>query len=133
MTYLMNICLACGLIIIAGIVKFMRSQVGPASKELKSVSDFESFVAKEDVAIVAFLANKDSKLDKTYQKVADKLREKSRFGHASSADILKKASQKEDTLVLFRPKQLTNKFEPDTLVYSGAFDVEDIQNWVNKN
>lgn len=117
----------------AGIVKFMRSQVGPASKELKSVSDFEAFVAKDDVAIIAFLAEKDSKLEKTFQKVADKLREKSRFGLTSNADVLKKASQKEDTLVLYRPKQLANKFEPDTLVYSGAIDVEDIQKWVTEN
>lgn len=39
----------CGL---DGIVKYMRSQVGPASKELKSASDFESFIAKDDVAII---------------------------------------------------------------------------------
>lgn len=89
-----------------GIVKFMRSQVGPASKELKSVSDFESFTAKDDVAIVAFLAEKDSKLEKTFQKVSDVLREKARFGHSSSGDVAKKASQKVDSLVLYRPKQL---------------------------
>lgn len=116
-----------------GIVKFMRSQVGPASKELKSVSDFESFIAKDDVAIVAFLAEKDSKLEKTYQKISDTLREKARFGHSSVGAVSKKASQKADTLVIYRPKQLANKFEPDTLVYDGAFDSEDIQKWVKSN
>lgn len=116
-----------------GIVKFMRSQVGPASKELKATSDFEAFTSKDDVAIVAFLAEKDSKLEKVYQKVADKLREKARFGHTNKPDILKKASQKADTLVLYRPKQLANKFEPDVAVYSGAIDKDDLQKFVEDN
>jgi protein disulfide isomerase family A protein 3 len=116
-----------------GIVKFMRSQVGPASKELKSASDFESFIAKDDVAIIAFLAEKDSKLEKTFQKVSDVLREKARFGHSNNGAVVKKAAQKADTLVLYRPKQLSNKFEPDTLVYDGAFDSADIQKWVKDN
>jgi protein disulfide isomerase family A protein 3 len=111
----------------------MRSQVGPASKELKSVSDFESFIAKDDTAVVAFYAEKDSKLEKTFQKVTDKLREKSRFGHSSNKDILKKASQKADTLVLYRPKNLNNKFEPSSVAYEGAFDTEDIQKWIEDN
>ena len=33
----------------------MRSQVGPAAKELKTVEDYEAFVDKIDVAAVAFL------------------------------------------------------------------------------
>lgn len=111
----------------------MRSQVGPASKELKSASDFEGFIAKDDVAIVAFFAEKDSKLEKSFQKASDKLREKARFGHSNSADVLKKASQKADTLVLYRPKNLQNKFEPATLVYDGAIDTADIQKWVEDN
>jgi len=115
-----------------GIVKFMRSQVGPASKELKSAGDFESFKSKDDVGIVAFLA-KDSKLEKTFLKVSDALREKARFGHSSDSDVIKKASQKADTLVLYRPKSLSNKFEPDVVVYDGAIDSTDIQNWVKEN
>ena len=107
----------------------MRSQVGPASKDLKTVADFESFISKEDVGVVAFFA-KDSKLEKTFLKVADKLREKARFGFTSLADVIKKAKQKEDTLVLYRPQQLANKFEPDFVVYDGAFDSADIEKFI---
>jgi len=114
-----------------GIVKYMRGQVGPASKELKSVADLETFLSKEDVGIVAFLAS-DSKLEKTYAKVADKLREKARFAYSSNADVIKKAAQKEDSVVLYRPKHLANKFEPDFVVYDGAFDREDIEKFVNQ-
>jgi protein disulfide isomerase family A protein 3 len=115
----------------SGIVKFMRSQVGPASKELKTVADYENFIGKEEVSIVGFLGD-DSKLEKTFSKVADKLREKARFGKTSNPDVLKKAGQKADTLVLYRPKQLANKFEPDSLVYDGAFDKDDIEKFVNQ-
>jgi protein disulfide isomerase family A protein 3 len=117
----------------AGIVKYMRSQVGPASKELKTADEFESFISKDDVAVVGFLAEKDSKLEKAFQKVSDKLRETARFGHSSSSAVLKKASQKADSLVLYRPKNLQNKFEPDTLVYDGAIENSDIEAWVKNN
>jgi len=115
-----------------GIVKYMRSQVGPASKELKTVEEFEAFISKDDVAVVGFLAESDSKLEKTLAKVADKLREKSRFGRTSNPEVLKKAGQAADTLVLYRPKQLANKFEPNSVVYSGAVDRDEIEKFVNQ-
>jgi protein disulfide isomerase family A protein 3 len=115
-----------------GIVKYMRSQVGPASKELKTVEDFEAFTSKDDVAVVGFLAESDSKLEKTLSKVADKLREKSRFGRTSNPEVLEKAGQAADTLVLYRPKQLANKFEPTAVVYDGAIDRDEIEKFINK-
>jgi len=116
-----------------GIVKHMRSQVGPASKELKTVEDLNTFLSKDDVGVIAFLSAKDSKLEKTFLKVSDKLREKVRFGHSSVPAVLSKAAQKEDTLVLFRPKLLANKFEPDTVVYDGELDKDDIEKFLTAN
>jgi protein disulfide isomerase family A protein 3 len=112
-----------------GIVKHMRSQVGPASKEFKTASEFKTFLEKDDVGVVAFLAA-DSKLEKTFTKVSDKLREKARFGRTNVPEVLKEAKQKEDTLVLYRPKHLANKFEPDFVVYDGAFDKDDIEKFI---
>jgi len=40
----------------AGIVKFLRSQVGPASKEIKTVEEYNTFIGKDDTGVVAFLA-----------------------------------------------------------------------------
>ena len=43
--------------IIDGIAKYMRSQVGPAYKDLKSAADFKTFVSKDEVGVVAFLVS----------------------------------------------------------------------------
>nr|CAD7411882.1 unnamed protein product [Timema cristinae] len=83
-----------------GIVKHMKSQVGPSSKDLNKDSELEEFINKEDVAVVGFF-EKESDLKSAFLKVADALREKVRFGHTSNRDLL-------DAVVLFRPKHLHN-------------------------
>jgi len=114
----------------AGIAKFLKSQVGPASKEIKSAQEFTSFIEKDDTGVFGFFAA-DSKLEKTFHKVADKLREKARFAHSSDSGVLKKASQKADTLVIYRPKIYSNKFEADFVVYDGAVDKDDVEKFIN--
>lgn len=77
----------------AGIVKHMQSQVGPSSKELSSLADLDKFTSKDDVAVVGCF-EKETDLKGAYLKVADKLREKVRFAHSSSKDILEKLGTK---------------------------------------
>jgi protein disulfide isomerase family A protein 3 len=38
-----------------------------------------------------------------------------------------------DAVVLFRPKHLHNKFEPNAVEYEGPGKKEDIESWINKN
>lgn len=75
-----------------GIVKYMRAQVGPSSKDLKSLKDFEDFVAKDEVAVVGFF-EKETDLKGSFLKLADKLREKVRFAHSSLPQVLKAIDQ----------------------------------------
>lgn len=75
-----------------GIVKYMKNQVGPASKEIKSVEDLEKFLASTETSIVGFFES-DTNLKKTFNKFADKNREKLRFGITSAADVLKKQGE----------------------------------------
>lgn len=73
-----------------GIVKYMRAQVGPSSKEVASVAELEKFLAAEkDVGVVGFFAT-ESDLKGAFLKLADKLREKVRFAHSTNKDVLKK-------------------------------------------
>lgn len=77
----------------AGIVKYMRAQVGPSSIDITSSQAFSDFIAKADVGIVGFFTS-DSDLKATFLKVADKMREKVRFGHTSAQSVLDKQSVK---------------------------------------
>ena len=104
----------------AGITKYMRSQVGPASKEVKTVAEAEAVLAKPEVVIFGFGAA-DSTIMKTFAKTADKLRESYMFAHSSEEAVLAKLGQKEG-VVLYRPNHLANKFEESTVSYTGSGD-----------
>lgn len=68
----------------------MKAQVGPSSKELTSVEELEKFIkAEPEVAVVGFF-EKESDLKAAFLKLADKLREKIRFGHSTYKDVLEK-------------------------------------------
>jgi len=111
-----------------GIVKFMAAQVGPASKAL-TAADFDKFLEKPEVAIVGF-AKEGSTMATAFAKLADKLREKYRFGHTSDAALLK--THGEDVIVLFRPKHLKNTFE-EAVVKTESTDRAEIEAFIKEN
>lgn len=76
----------------AGIVKYMRAQVGPPSKDLKTVEAFDAFLKVQEGAVVGLFTEK-SALEEVFVKYAEQQREKLRFGHSSDKDVLKKAKQ----------------------------------------
>jgi protein disulfide isomerase family A protein 3 len=77
----------------AGIAKYMKAQVGPSSQELSSVADLEDFISKDDIAVVGFF-EKETDLKGAFLKLADKLRERARFGHSTTKAVLEKAGHK---------------------------------------
>ncbi|XP_017782857.1 PREDICTED: protein disulfide-isomerase A3 [Nicrophorus vespilloides] len=114
-----------------GIVKYMKAQVGPSSKELTSMADFEKFLTVEkDVSVVGFF-EKESSLKAAFLKLANKEREKIRFAHSSFSDVLATKGYK-DNVVLYRPKHLSNKFEEDFVVFSDS-NVDKLHNFITKN
>ena len=116
----------------AGITKYMRSQVGPASKEVKTEAEAEAVLAKPEVVIFGFGAA-DSAIMKTFAKTADKLREDYMFAHTSAEAVMTKLGQSEG-VVLYRPKHLANKFEEATVTYSGnADDKATLASWIAGN
>lgn len=74
---------------LAGIVKYMKAQTGPASKDLLTVDDIEKYLKVQETSVIG-LFEKESDLKTVFLKYADKYREKLRFGHSSAADVLKK-------------------------------------------
>jgi protein disulfide-isomerase A3 len=79
-------------LITAGIVKYMRAQVGPASKDLSSLAAYEKFLAVQEAGIVGFF-EKESDLKGVFTKYADMQREKLRFGHSSNPEVLGKIKE----------------------------------------
>lgn len=68
----------------------MKSQVGPASRELKTLADFEKFLATEKESVVVGFFEKESDLKGAFLQLANKLREKVQFAHSSFKEILDK-------------------------------------------
>lgn len=71
----------------------MKAQVGPGSKVISSVEDFNKVTSKDDVVIVGFF-KKDSDLKSTFMNLADKLREKVAFAHTTEESVLSAANVK---------------------------------------
>ena len=75
----------------AGIVKFMKAQVGPASKEVSSADDLAKVLAKPEVVVVSY--SKDD--EAVFLKVANAMRETVAFAHGATG---------KEGIVLHRPK-----------------------------
>jgi protein disulfide-isomerase A3 len=70
----------------------MRSQVGPASKDILTLEAYEKFMSVQETTIVGFF-EKESDLKGVFTKYADQQREKLRFAHTSDPAVLKKVGE----------------------------------------
>ncbi|XP_012062004.1 PREDICTED: protein disulfide-isomerase A3 [Atta cephalotes] len=116
----------------AGIVKYMKSQVGPASQELTSEKAHKTFLETDEVVVIGYFEKDDSPLSAAHHTVSKKLREKVKFAHTSMKEVLDKVSHK-NAIVLYRPKILQNKFEDNNIVYKGSDSISDVNEFVTKN
>lgn len=114
-----------------GIVKYMKSQVGPSSKDLSSEEIIKNFLSKDDVVVVGFFET-ETDLKGKFIQLANKLREKVNFGHTTSQSVIDKYNYK-NNVVLYRPKHLSNKFEPDFIIYDGEETTLALEAWITSN
>jgi len=111
----------------SGIKKYMMSQVGPASKEVKSDEEHAAVLAKaKEVVVVGCL--EDTKDMDAFQKVASKMRETNAFAHSAGVSEARKAG-----VYLHRPKHLQSKFEEAALKYDGALEKAALESWIKAN
>lgn len=114
-----------------GIVKYMKAQVGPSSKEIKSKDDFEKLLKRDETVIFGAFKEKDSELQKAFQKLADKHREQYTFAHTNDAGLAdsKKLS---DDVVIIRAKKFQSKFEDSEIRYDGSPDTVALESFIRK-
>lgn len=72
----------------------MRAQVGPASKEINSVSMYEKFLADRDTAVFGYFKDPESALARMFLQFADRNREKYRFGHTFTPAVFESDGEK---------------------------------------
>ncbi|XP_030560456.1 protein disulfide-isomerase A3 [Drosophila novamexicana] len=114
-----------------GIAKYMRAQVGPASKQVRSIEELAKFLDTKDTTIFGYFKDIDSQLAKTFLKFADKNREKYRFGHSDNEAVLKQQGET-DKIVLIRAPHLSNKFESSTIKFEGSSE-SDLSTFIKDN
>jgi protein disulfide isomerase family A protein 3 len=83
----------------------MRAQVGPSSKELKTIAEVEKFIGTDEHSVVgtccligtlnftlpgAGFFKEESKLRDSFQKVADTERDRYRFAHSYDPKVIAK-------------------------------------------
>lgn len=123
----------------------MRGQAGPSAKELKSKADFNKFIENDDVSVVGIFET-ESKLKDSFLKVADTERDRFRFGYTSDPEVIKSTGYTEyvfrsffislclfilfSDIVVYVPKKLQNKFDPNEFKYDGNYDTDKIKNFL---
>ena len=65
----------------------MKGQVGPSARNLPTEESLEKLLSEPDVSVVGFF-EESSKLQDSFLKIADKLREKYHFGITNSKENL---------------------------------------------
>lgn len=117
-----------------GIVKYMKSQSGPASREYKSFDELKQRLANaKDVVVVGVFNSESDTLAKKFHKAAGKLRETVTFAHvytgvaSDSISVLNEVlpSAVEDSIVLVRPAILKNKFEESAIAYDDSDSLDE--------
>jgi protein disulfide isomerase family A protein 3 len=104
-----------------GIVNFMKARSGPASKELSSVTDFETFKTKtDDTMIIGFFKDSSSALGKEFLKAANALRENFEFAHTYDAEVAKAAGDFTEDVIVLRPVHLHSKLEENHVALGDA-------------
>ena len=83
-------------------------------------------------SVVLFNVNCGGDGTDVFMEAADMLRDSVRFGHVSDEETLTKYSFK-NAIVLFRPKTMSNKFEPDNVKYEGAVSKIEIKKFIKEN
>jgi len=116
----------------AGIVAYMKKQVGPAAKPLDSKAAVEKFAVSDPengFAVVGFFNGdgKNSQLHSSFQVVAAKMRDAYVFGKVTDPAIGKEFGVDGDALIAFKT------YDDKKTIYTGSSKTKDVEEWIKAN
>lgn len=115
------------------IASFMKSKLGPASRELRSIDDVDEFLNYSELIVIGFFEAGATELNETFHQLADAFSNRIRFGHTFNADICAKYSYK-NAVVLFREPRFQSKMEPSQIPFAGEeATLKNLESWVIAN
>ncbi|GAB1599379.1 protein disulfide-isomerase A4-like [Argonauta hians] len=117
-----------------GIVNYMISQQGDASKLKTSKKDLQKYMREDDITIVGFFNSLESPLMATYLDAANEVRDDYRFAHVLHEKITKSYGIDKNSIVLFIPERFQTKFEPSKhVLHKDDVTRSDILKFITKN
>nr|CAB3264749.1 protein disulfide-isomerase A3 [Phallusia mammillata] len=114
-----------------GIMSTLRKISGPASKELKTMADYEKFLNNFDAVVVGYYEAGDDNLA-VYEKTASALRDDYKFAHTTNEEVLEAAGAK-NVVILHRPKRLKSIFEDQQLTTDEKPTKSNLKSFLEEN
>ncbi|KAL9986344.1 hypothetical protein ACROYT_G000482 [Oculina patagonica] len=106
----------------SGIISYMKKQAGPSSKEIKDVEQMNKLLEKAVAPVIVGFFDKDDDLKTEFKKAAGEMREKYKFVHTESEEVMTDKGHR-DEMVIIRPQRLQTKLESNEEVYKGDADI----------
>lgn len=113
------------------LVKYLKRNFGHSSNELLNIMDIEKLLDGIDYVVLGYF-ERFTGLQTAFMKASFVLKDKAKFGHITSSQLLNKFGLK-NNVILFKPKHLHNKFEPENATYVGYGDAQDLINFIQDN
>ncbi|XP_054461529.1 protein disulfide-isomerase A3-like isoform X2 [Anoplopoma fimbria] len=116
-----------------GMYHYMKKQTGPDSVHLKTEEDLQTFINHYEASVVGVFSGADSVLLPEFLRAAALLREQFRFSHTADLKLGQKYGVTSETVLLFRPSRLSNKFEEDVLVFKDHLTIGSLRRFIRDN
>ncbi|CAH8847090.1 unnamed protein product [Trichobilharzia szidati] len=113
-----------------GIVNYILSRAGPASKEISVATEVETIISDTMPTVVAFIKSASDPLAATFLDLAKTMLDDAVFSHSHN-NIFGNSGDNE--IRVYLPKRLRTKLESDFTTYKGDLSKQSIKAWIRKN
>ncbi|XP_068423212.1 protein disulfide isomerase family A, member 8 [Clinocottus analis] len=116
-----------------GIHHYMKKQTGPDSVLLQTEEDLQTFTSHYDASVVGVFSGADGSRLPEFLRAAALLREQFRFAHSAELQPGRKYGVTSESVLLFRPPRLSNKFEDSVVVFKDFLTIGSLRRFIRDN